>query len=169
MVGPQGPKTKPAPLILRGQPLPWVSRAEHLGHTLCEDGTSAQDCREKRAQFIDSSVKIRESFDFAHPAEKIMTVDKYCSAAYGSNLWKHTETEAKMYTNAWRTGHKIGHKTFTNHDLSRLSRLRPRGVCGSIKETLYLISTILAVYSRTGHMALLVTPEVWVQTHDYKC
>ena len=85
-------KTKPTPLILRGQPLPWVSRAEHLGHTLCEDGTSAQDCREKRAQFIDSAVKIRESFDFAHPAEQIMTVDKYCLAAYGSNLWKHTDT-----------------------------------------------------------------------------
>ena len=96
VVGPRGPKTKPTPLILRGQPLPWVSRAEHLGHTLCEDGTSAQDCREKRAQFIDSAVKIRESFDFAHPAEQIMTVDKYCSAAYGSNLWNFTENEVKM-------------------------------------------------------------------------
>ena len=109
VVGPRGPRTKPTPLILCGRPLPWVGRADHLGHTLSEDGTSTQDCREKRAQFIDSAVKIRESFDFAHPAEQIMTVDKYCLAAYGSNLWNYTENEAKMYNawNAWRTGHKI--------------------------------------------------------------
>ena len=93
-----------------GRPLPWVSRAEHLGHTLSEDGTSHQDCREKRAQFIDSAVKVRESFDFAHPADQITTVDKYCSAAYGSNLWNFTETEANMFTNSWKMGHKIAWK-----------------------------------------------------------
>ena len=110
VVGPQGPKTKPAPLILCGSALPWVIRAEHLGHTLSEDGTSQQDCREKRAQFIDSAVKVRESFDFAHPADQITTVDKYCSAAYGSNLWNFTQTEANMFTNSWKTGHKIAWK-----------------------------------------------------------
>jgi hypothetical protein len=67
----------------------------------------AQDCREKRAQLIDSSVKIREGFGFAHPAEQITAVDKYCSAAYGSNLWDLGSREAVMLTNAWRTGHKL--------------------------------------------------------------
>ena len=67
----------------------------------------AQDCREKRAQMIDSSVKVRESFDFAHPAEQILAVSKYCSAAYGSNLWDMGSREAEMLTNAWRTGHKL--------------------------------------------------------------
>ena len=67
----------------------------------------SQDCREKRAQMIDSSVKIRESFDFAHPAEQILAVSKYCSAVYGSNLWDLGSREAEMLTNAWRTGHKL--------------------------------------------------------------
>ena len=51
-------------LLLCGRPLPWVERAEHLGHAIHMDGTAAQDCCEKRAHFIDSSVKIRESFGF---------------------------------------------------------------------------------------------------------
>lgn len=40
---------KPVPLQLCGRALPWVARAEHLGHALSEDGTMKQDAREKRA------------------------------------------------------------------------------------------------------------------------
>ena len=77
-----------------------VERVEHLGHALHSDGRAAQDCREKRAQFIDSSVKIREGFRFAHPANQITAVEKYCTAAYGSNLWD-------LFTNVWWTCHKL--------------------------------------------------------------
>ena len=108
VVGPRGGALcRPQPLLLCGRPLPWVERAEHLGHALHQDGTMAQDCREKRAQLIDGSVKIREGFGFAHPAEQITAVDKYCSAVYGSNLWDLGSREAEMLTNAWRTGHKL--------------------------------------------------------------
>ena len=72
-----------------------------------QDGNMAQDTREKRAQFIDTSVKIRECFHFAHPAEQILAVEKYCTAAYGSNLWNLGSPESKMFVNAWRTGHKL--------------------------------------------------------------
>ena len=108
VVGPRGGALqRPEPLLLCGRPLPWVERAEHLGHALHQDGTMAQDCREKRAQLIDKSVKIREEFGFAHPAEQILAVAKYCSAAYGSNLWDLGGREVLMLTNAWRTGHKL--------------------------------------------------------------
>jgi hypothetical protein len=62
---------------------------------------------EKRAQFIESSVKAREGFGFAHPADQITALEKYCTAAYGSNLWDLGGREAVMFTNAWRTGHKL--------------------------------------------------------------
>ena len=108
VVGPRGARLqRPLPLQLCGRPLPWVERAEHLGHTLHQDGTMVQDTREKRAQFIDTSVKIRECFHFAHPAEQILAVEKYCTAAYGSNLWDLGSPETKMFVNAWRTGHKL--------------------------------------------------------------
>ena len=60
-----------------------------------------------RAQMIDGSVKIRESFGFAHPEEQILAVAKYCSAVYGSNLLDLGSRESKMMTNAWRTSHKL--------------------------------------------------------------
>ena len=108
VVGPRGAALpRPEPLMLCGRPLPWVARADHLGHSLHQDGRMAQDCREKRAQLIDSSTKIREEFYFAHPAEQILAVAKYCSAAYGSNLWDLGSQEAIMLTNSWRTGHKL--------------------------------------------------------------
>ena len=75
-------------MFLFGRPLPWVERADHLGIALHESGQLTQDCREKRAQFIDKSAKIRETFKFAHPAEQIFAVEKYCSSGlHGANLW----------------------------------------------------------------------------------
>ena len=67
------------------------------------DGTAAQESREKRDQFIDSSVKIRENLRSAHPADQITVTEKYSTAAYGSNLWELEGREQQMYTNAWRT------------------------------------------------------------------
>ena len=98
---------KPATLFLCGRPLPWVSRADHLGIALHESGQLNQDCREKRAQYIDKSAKIREMFRFAHPSEQIFAVEKYCTAIHGANLWDLTSKEAQMMFATWRTGHKL--------------------------------------------------------------
>ena len=108
VVGPRGATLpRPVPLRLCGRPLPWVERADHLGHSLHQDGTMDHDCLQKRAQFIDASVKIRETFYFAHPAEQIAATEKYCTAAYGSNLWDLGSSATRMMVNAWRTGHKL--------------------------------------------------------------
>ena len=78
-----------------------------LGHALHQDGTRRQNCREKRAQLKDTSVKLRETFGFMHPAEIITATAKYCTAAYGSNHWDYSTQEFKMMCNAWTTGHKL--------------------------------------------------------------
>ena len=97
----------PAPLILSGRPLLWVIRAEHLGHAITKDGDMRQDAREKRAHFIDISVKTRESFSFAHQTEQQQAVEKYCCAVYGSNLWNFNDPEFSMVCNSWQTGVKL--------------------------------------------------------------
>ena len=102
-----GGEQKPAALLLYGRALPWVARAEHLGHALSEDGTMRRDAREKRAKFIDLSVKIRETFAFAHPVEQLQAITKYCTAVYGSNLFKFEDAEFEMISSAWRTGVKL--------------------------------------------------------------
>ena len=98
---------KPAPLLLCDRALPWVARAEHLGHVLSEDGTMCQDAREKRARFIDSSVKTRETFALAYPEEQLQAFFKYCSSIYGSNLYKFQDAEFEEIAAAWRTDVKL--------------------------------------------------------------
>ena len=108
IVGPQGGDLpRPVPLVLCGRLLPWVERADHLGHTLHQDGTMRQDCHEKRAQFIDVSLKVRETFYFVHPHEQILATEKYCTSFYGSNLWNLASPEGEMVFAAWRTSHKL--------------------------------------------------------------
>ena len=108
VTGPRaGRLQKPVPLKLCGWDLPWVARAEHLGHTLTEEGTMKQDAREKRARFIDSHVKVRETFGFAHPEEQLLAVEKYCTSVYGSNLYDFNDNEFNMICSSWRTGVKL--------------------------------------------------------------
>ena len=66
----------------------WVDRCEHLGHTLTCDGQMDQDAKEKFTQLVDSTVRTRETFRFAHPSEQIQAMEKYCLSLYGSNLWR---------------------------------------------------------------------------------
>ena len=55
----------------------------HLGHELHESGLMDHDARVKRAQFIDKSTEIRETFAFASPVEvlravKVFAGDIFC-------------------------------------------------------------------------------------------
>ena len=59
----------PAPVQLYGKELPWVVTADHLGHTLHQVISMDQDCRIKRAKFIDKTVELRDQLYFAHPEQ----------------------------------------------------------------------------------------------------
>ena len=67
----------------------------------------SQDCVEKRAAFIDSSVKVKESFHFAHPMEKISAVQKYNTSFYDSSLWRLRSQEVEGIYASWRTHIKL--------------------------------------------------------------
>ena len=84
-----------------------MNRADHLGIALTEQGDLLQDCKEKRAQFINKSAQIRETFEFAHAMEKVLAIEKYCTSIHGSELWDLISPEAQMVFRAWRTGIKI--------------------------------------------------------------
>ena len=96
-----------------------------------------QDSKEKRAIFIDSSVKVREGFSFAHPFEQITAVEKYCTAVYGSNLWELGSNETNMLVNSWKTGLKLA------WGVTRACRT-------------YLVETVLAPHVRSLRARLLL-------------
>ena len=94
----------PAPLLLYGVSLPYVTTASHLGHELHESGTMDHDIKVKRAMFINRSMEIREQFGFAHPREQLAAIKLYAGSFYGSNLWELGGVKANMVYNTWRVG-----------------------------------------------------------------
>ena len=97
--------------------LPWVVTAEHLGHTLYQSGSMEQDCKEKRAQFINRTVEVREELHFAKPAEVLKAVRVYCSDSYGAMLWNLRSDTTESYFKCWNTCvklvNRIPRSTFT--------------------------------------------------------
>ena len=96
-------KEKPVNLMLDGKELPWVESAVHLGHVLHQSGSMEKDIRSKRASYIDESVSIRETFEFANPAEVLQAVKLYAGSHYGSMLWDLGSDLATQYFNVWST------------------------------------------------------------------
>ena len=93
IVGHNGHSEKPAPLMLCDKVLPWVEKCDHLGHSLNVSASMEDDCKIKRAKFIEEAVKIREQFQFAHPLDIISATETYCSNFYG-NQWWHLRGDA---------------------------------------------------------------------------
>ena len=94
-------------LELDGKLLPWVESAVHLGHVLHQDGTMEKDIKVKRAAYIDDTVQIRESFEFASPAEVLKAVKLYAGSNYGCMLWNLGSDMATQYHNVWTTCVKL--------------------------------------------------------------
>ena len=68
-----------------------------MGTTLNTSCSLEQDGREKRSDFIDSVVNIRESFNFAHPSEIISATQIYCFSHYNSSLWNLHGQASEMF------------------------------------------------------------------------
>ena len=107
VVGKRRGLSKPSPLMLCGNSLPWVQSAVHLGHELHECGDMDHDAVIKRAQFIGKSVEVRTMFSWASPAEVHRALKLYCSDFHGSMLWDLGGDKASQVFNAWDTAVKL--------------------------------------------------------------
>ena len=109
MCGKKANVTYPAPLYLKGTPLPWVKTATHLGHELHQDCNMEHDVKVKRAQFINNCVEIRDIFSFAEPGEILRAVRVYAGHHYGSMLWDLDGEMCGQYCRSWSTCVKLTH------------------------------------------------------------
>ena len=107
MVGKKKNLPRPAPLRLGERDLPWVHTASHLGHELHESGEMEYDAKVKRADFIDKSLDIRDTFGFASPIEILRALRVHCSNFYGSMLWNLAGDGASQVYNAWNIAVKL--------------------------------------------------------------
>ena len=97
----------PAPLQLCGRDLPWVEHATHLGHELHQLCDMEFDANIKRAKFIDTSVKIQETFGFANPPEILQAIQFHAGHWYGSMLWDLNGEKAGQIYRSWSTCVKL--------------------------------------------------------------
>ena len=101
------PENLPVPLQLNKKDLPWVVSATHLGHELSQDGSMKIDMKFKRANFIDKSIEIRETFGFADPVQILEAINTYCGDHYGTMIWDLYSEGAGQYFRCWNTAVKL--------------------------------------------------------------
>ena len=99
----------PAPLKLNNQNLPFVKEALHLGHYLHESCSMDHDVQVKKAQFINTSVEIRDIFAFAEPTQVLTAVRVYASHYYGSMLWQLDSDLVGQFCRTWSTCVKLSY------------------------------------------------------------
>ena len=104
------PTNVPVKLQLNGRNLPWVPTATHLGHEIHQSCSMDQDVKVKRAMFIESSVEIRETFNFALPEQILKAVKTYSLHLYGGMLWDFSSDSTGQFCRAWNTCVKLAHR-----------------------------------------------------------
>ena len=107
MCGSMTCRNYPAPVQLNGRDLPYVTTAAHLGNELTQACTMEQDCKIKRAEYIDKTVNIRETFSFAEPSQILQAIEKYCGDHYGAMLWPLDGEMTGQYFRCWSTCVKL--------------------------------------------------------------
>ena len=88
------------PIILNGDPLPWVPEVLHLGHHLECDGSMKLDIAMKRGRFIGKVTSLKQEFNFVTPEVKMNLFNIYTKSFYGFNLWNINSKEChRLYSN----------------------------------------------------------------------
>ena len=72
-----------APVLLNGDPLPWVPQVKHLGNILQNDNTMKIDCALKRGQFIGKVNSLLQEFHFVKPDVSIKLLNIYATSSTG--------------------------------------------------------------------------------------
>ena len=73
----------PDNLQLNDHVLPWVQKADHLGHVLSQHCNMDTNARILKAKYIEKTIEIRETFSFAHPEQVLRALDIFSSDCYG--------------------------------------------------------------------------------------
>ena len=89
------------PIILNGDPLPWVQEVLHLGHHLECDGSMKIDIAMKRGRFIGKVTSLKQEFHFVTPEVKMNLFNIYTKSFYGSNLWNINSNECQRLYSSW--------------------------------------------------------------------
>ena len=89
------------PILLNGDPLPWVQEVKHLGNTLQADNSMKTDCILKRGRFIGKVNSLLQEFHFVDSSVFVNLLKIYASSFYVSNLWNLYSPEVDRIYKSW--------------------------------------------------------------------
>jgi hypothetical protein len=90
-----------APIMLNGDPLPWVQQVKHLGNMMQFDNSMKVDCTQKRGKFIGKVNSLLQEFHFVEPRVKMKLLNIFASSFYGSGLWDLQSKECDRLYKSW--------------------------------------------------------------------
>ena len=94
----RGKQVEAAPILLNGDPLPWVGDIKHLGNTLQSDNSMKTDCIQKGGKFIGKVNSLLKGLHFVDPHIMVKLLNIYTTSFYGSNLWDlYSPTVDRIY------------------------------------------------------------------------
>ena len=94
-------KDSVAPIILNGDPLPWVETVKHLGNTLESSNSMKTDCLQKRGKFIGKIHSLMQEFHYVDPPVLLRILNTHVTSFYGSNLWDLYSKEVIRIFSSW--------------------------------------------------------------------
>ena len=90
-----------SPILLNGDPLPWVQQVKHLGNVMQCDNSMQIDCTLKRGKFIRRVNSLLQEFYFADPKVKMRLMNIFAASFYGSGLWDLQSRECDRLFKSW--------------------------------------------------------------------
>ena len=95
------------PIMLNGDPLPWVQQVKHLGNILQCINSMSIDCTLKRGKFIGKVNSLVQEFHFADSKVKMKLIDIYASSFYGSSLWDLFSPTCEKLYRSWNVAVRV--------------------------------------------------------------
>ena len=89
------------PVLLNGDPLPWVSQVKHLGNLLQLDNSMKVDISQKRGKFIGKMVSLFQEFHYVDPDVFVKIMNIFTTSFYGSNLWDIFSSDCERLFKSW--------------------------------------------------------------------
>ena len=90
-----------SPVLLNGDPLPWVDEVKHLGNLLECDNTMSRDITVKRGKFVGKLNTLSQEFHYASPQVFMKILNIYAVSFHGSGLWDLFSSNCDRVYKAW--------------------------------------------------------------------
>ena len=94
------------PILVNGNEIEWVEMFKYLGNFVTPDLSDTLDIEKKRGQFVQTANHVLHAFSVVKATLKCKLIQSYCTAFYGSQVWKLNNRNIEKIRTAWNIVHR---------------------------------------------------------------